>query len=226
MDRITHQSRGQRGYGSTSSLRNDSLKHTQKHERRREESNQETKLPGSGGLSGQAGRTVRKGHEDCPAGYRGLSAPLPRTVRSEPRTVLKRQQNLQRRTANNGPSAGSTRTVRGEHADCPPGTRGLSAQYTRTVRNLAQPKLETTTDRKQTRARTRRTRDEHARRGPFARSTRTVRKAWTEQKTARPRKSTLPIHHRISQTVEAVETRVWGHEKNQPRMLYPKNFTS
>jgi hypothetical protein len=26
--------------------------------------------------------------------------------------------------------------------------------------------------------------------------------------------------------VEAVETRVWGQEKRQPRMLYPKNFTS
>jgi hypothetical protein len=126
MDRITHQSPRQRGYGSTSSLRNDSLKHTQKHERRREESNQETKLPGSGGLSGQAGRTVRKGHADCPAGYRGLSAPLRQTVRPEPRTVRKRQQNLQRRTANNRPSAGSTRTVRQAPADSPPGTRGPS----------------------------------------------------------------------------------------------------
>jgi hypothetical protein len=126
MDRITHQPPRQQGYGSTSSLRNDSLKHTRKHGRRREESNQETKLPGSGGLSGQAGRTVRKGRADCPAGYRGLSAPLPRTVRPEPRTVRKRQQNLQRRTAYNGPSAGSTRTVRSAPVDCPPGTRGPS----------------------------------------------------------------------------------------------------
>jgi hypothetical protein len=102
------------------------LKHTRKHERRREESNQGTKLPGSGGLSCQAGRTVRKGRADCPAGYRGLSAPLPRTVRPEPRTVRKRQQNLPRCTADNGPSAGSTRTVRQAPADCPPGTRGLS----------------------------------------------------------------------------------------------------
>jgi hypothetical protein len=126
MDGITHQPPRQQGYGSTSSLRNDSLKHTRKHERRREESNQETKLPGSGGLSGQAGRTVHKGRADCPAGSRGLSAPLPRTVRPEPRTVRKRQQNLQRRTANNGPSTGSTRTVRQAPADCPPGTRGPS----------------------------------------------------------------------------------------------------
>jgi hypothetical protein len=87
MDRITHQRPRQQGYESTSSLRNDSLKHTRKHERRREESNQGTKLPGTGGLSSQVGRTVRKGRVDCPAGYRGLSAPLPRTVRPEPRTV-------------------------------------------------------------------------------------------------------------------------------------------
>jgi hypothetical protein len=126
MDRITHQSPRQRGYESTSSLRNDSLKHTRKHERRREESNQGTKLPGSGGLSGQAGRTVRKGRADCPVGYRGLSAPLPRTIGPEQRTVRKRQQNLQRRTTNNGPSAGSTRTVREAPTDCPPGTRGPS----------------------------------------------------------------------------------------------------
>jgi hypothetical protein len=126
MDRITHQSPRQQVYGSTSSLRNDSLKHMRKHERRREESNQETKQPGSGGLSGQAGRTVCKGHADCPAGYRGLSAPLPRTVQPEPRTVRKRQQILQRRIANNGPSAGCTRTVHQAPADCPPGTRGPS----------------------------------------------------------------------------------------------------
>jgi hypothetical protein len=119
MDRITHQSPRQRGYGSTSSLRNDSSKHTRKHERR-EESNQETKLPASGGLSGQAGRTVRKGRADCPAGYRGQSAPLLRTVRPEPWTVRKRHQNHQRRTTNNGPSAGSTRTVRQAPADRPP----------------------------------------------------------------------------------------------------------
>jgi hypothetical protein len=123
MDRITHESPRQRGYGSTSSLRNDSMKHTWKHERRKEVSNQETKMPGFGGLSGQAGRTVRKGRAESPSGYRRLSAPLSRTVRPELRTVRKRQQNLQRRTANNGPSAGSTRTVRQAPADCPPGTR-------------------------------------------------------------------------------------------------------
>jgi hypothetical protein len=83
MDRITHQSPRQRGYGSTSILRNDSLKHTRKHEKGREESNQEAKLTASGGPSGQAGRTVRDGRADRLAGYRRLSAPLPRTVRPE-----------------------------------------------------------------------------------------------------------------------------------------------
>jgi hypothetical protein len=79
MDQITHQPSRQ-GYGSTSSLRNDSLKHTRKHERRREESNQGTKLSASGGLSGQAGRTVRKGRADSPARCRGQSARDTRTV--------------------------------------------------------------------------------------------------------------------------------------------------
>jgi hypothetical protein len=140
MDRITHQSPRQRGYGSTSSLRNDSLKHTRKHERRRKESNKGTKLPASSRLSGQAGRTVRKGRADCPAWYRGLSAPLPWTVRPEPRTVRKRHQNLQRRTANNGPSAGSTRTVRQAPADPPPSTRGPSE--TSPNQNSKPPRIE------------------------------------------------------------------------------------
>jgi hypothetical protein len=140
MDRIKHQSPRQRGYGSISSLRNDSLKHTWKHERRREESNQGTKQPGSGGLSGQVGRTVRKGRVDCPAGYLGLSAPLPWTVWPELQTVRKRQQNLQGRTTNNGPSAWSTRTVRQAPADCPPGTRGPSE--TSPNQNSKTPRME------------------------------------------------------------------------------------
>jgi hypothetical protein len=153
MDRITHQPPRQQGYGSTSSLRNDSLKHTWKHERRREESNQGTKLPGTGGLSDQVGRTVRKGHTDCLAGYRGLSTPVPRTVR--PRAVDRPLNPTEPPVANP-----EKRIVRGEHADCPPGTRGLSAWHTRTVRNLVQRKLKATTDRKRRGARTRRTHDE------------------------------------------------------------------
>jgi hypothetical protein len=48
----------------------------------------------------------------------------------------------------------------------------------------------------------------------------------TELKPARLRGSTSPIYHQISQTVEAVETKVWGHDMRQPGMLYPKTFAS
>jgi hypothetical protein len=164
-----------------------------------------------GGLSARATRTVRQCTADCPHRYgepsgqgRGLSVKANRTSSIEPRKM-----------------------------DRPRGARGLSARHPRTVRPLLrtvrnhfQPKLETKTDRKRSRARTWRTREEHCTRGPSAWPSRTVRQARTELKTARPRKSTLPIHHRISQTIESVETRVWGHVKRQPRMLYPKNFVS
>jgi hypothetical protein len=126
MDRITNQSPRQRDYASTSSLRNNSLKHTQKHERRRGESNQGTKQRGSGGPSGQKGRTVRTGHADCPARCRGLSPPAPRTVRHRAADCPKKQTEPPVATPNNGPSAGSTRTVRQSPADCPTGTRGPS----------------------------------------------------------------------------------------------------
>jgi hypothetical protein len=120
MDRITHQSPRQQGYGSTSSLRNDSFKHTRKHEKGREESNQEAKLTGSGGPSGQEGRTVRPGLADRPACFRGPSAPTPRTVR--PYAADCPLNHTEPTEAHHEP-----RTVRGEHADCPPGTRGPSA---------------------------------------------------------------------------------------------------
>jgi hypothetical protein len=96
MEWITHQSPKQRGYGSTSSPRNDSLKHTRKHERRREESNQRAKQPGSGGpsagqggLSAMAARTVRQGTADCPHPCPDCPAwaadrPLKRTEPPEP----------------------------------------------------------------------------------------------------------------------------------------------
>jgi hypothetical protein len=135
MDRITHQSPRQRGYGSTSSLRNDSLKHTRQHERRRKESNQLTKQPSSGGLSGQVGRTVRKGRADCPAGYRGLSAPLSRTVRSECELSEKAT-----RASRDAPRI----------TDRPRGAHGLSARHPRTVRpaHADRPKLHPTKTRK------------------------------------------------------------------------------
>jgi hypothetical protein len=147
MDRITHQSPRQRGYESTSSLRNDSLTHTRKHERRREESNQETKQPGSAGLSGHAGRIIRKGRADCPAGYRGLSAPLLRTVRPEPRTTEKATRTSRdapritnRPRGARGVSARHPRTVRQALADCPPNTRGPSE--TSPNKNSKTPQIE------------------------------------------------------------------------------------
>jgi hypothetical protein len=120
MDRITRQSPRQRGYGSTSSLRNDSSKHTRKHEKGREESNQEAKHTGSGGPSVQEGRTVRTSHADRPACYRGLSAHTPRTVRPYAADRPIKNTEPPETTPNNGPSAGRTRTVRQAPADCPP----------------------------------------------------------------------------------------------------------
>jgi hypothetical protein len=212
MDRITHQSPRQRGYGSTSSLRNDSLKHTRKHEKEREESNQEANHSASGGPSGQARRTVRDGP-------RGPSGRVPRTVRTLAADCPARAADRPLKRTEPPVANLEKRTVRGEHADCPPGTRGPSTRYTRTVRNFVQPKLKATTVRNEKRARTRRTPDEQHPRGPSADTTRTVRPSRTEQKNARPRRSTPPNHHRIYQTVEAVETRVWGLEKLHTRML-------
>jgi hypothetical protein len=100
MERITHPSPRQQGFGSTSSLRNDSLKHTQKHERREGGIEPRSKaarlwrtvLPGGAdcphgprGQSGQVPRTVRKGHADRPARCRGQSVKGNRTTRNEPR---------------------------------------------------------------------------------------------------------------------------------------------
>jgi hypothetical protein len=126
MDRITHQSPRQQGYGSTSSLRNDSLKHTRKHERK------------EGGIeprnkAARLWRTVRPGGTDCPHRPRGLSGLLPRTVRTRTADRLALSRGLSEKAnrtsssdPNNRPSAGSTRTVRQAPADCPPGTRGPS----------------------------------------------------------------------------------------------------
>jgi hypothetical protein len=149
-------------------------------------------------------RTVRKGHADRLARSHGLSVKDNRTTRTDPKKT-------DRPRRSGGPSA--------RVLDRPLLKLGPSA-------NRLQRKPKAKPDRKQRRARTRRTREEHAARGPSATASRTVRAARTEQKTSRPRGSTLPNHHRISQTVEAVKTRVWGHERHQLRMLYPKKFAS
>jgi hypothetical protein len=113
MDRITHQSPRQRGYGSTSSLRNDSLKHTRKHKRRKgriEPRNKALRL----------WRTVRPGGADRPHGPRGPSGLLPRTVRPYATDRPKKLTEPPEMTPNNGPSAGNTRTVHQAPADRPP----------------------------------------------------------------------------------------------------------
>jgi hypothetical protein len=188
------------------------LKHTRKHKNGMKESNQEAKDTGSGGPSGQEGRTVRTGHADRPACCRGPSAPTPRTVRPYVVDRPINTQNHQRRTANKGPSAGSTRTVRHAPADRPPSTRGPSG--TSSNQNSKTPRIESEAEQEH---------EEHAtntrgadrppgRRGPSTRH-------GQSRKIARPRRSTPPNHHRISQTVEAVKTRVWGLEKRHTRML-------
>jgi hypothetical protein len=148
MDRITHQSPRQQGYGSTSSIRNDSLKHTRKHERKEGGIEPKRKVA-------RLWRTVRAGGADCPHRPRGLSGLLPRTVctRTADRPALSRGLSVKaNRTSSSEPRKrtvrGSTRTVRQTPADCPPGTRGLSAPLMRTVRNFVQPKLKTKMDRK------------------------------------------------------------------------------
>jgi hypothetical protein len=179
MDRITHQPPRQQGYGSISSLMNDSLRHTGKHERK------------EGGIeprskTARLWQSVWPGGADCPHEPSGPSAKVPQTVRTGTADRPAWAADCPLKPTEPPEANPEKRTVRGEHADCPPGTRGLSARHTWTVQNFAQPKLENTTDRKQSRARTRRTHDEHARRGPSATSTRTVRALRTELKTAGP----------------------------------------
>jgi hypothetical protein len=63
------------GYGSTSSLTNDSLKHTRKHEKKEGAIEPKSK-------AARLWRTVRPGRADCPRWPRGPSGRVPRTVRT------------------------------------------------------------------------------------------------------------------------------------------------
>jgi hypothetical protein len=120
MDRITHQSPRQRGYESTSSIRNDSLKHTWKHERRKGGIEPRSKAhrlwrtvrPDRADRPRWAARTVRQGTANCPHPCRGLSG------------------------LSHGPSVKSNRTSSGtpRTTDRPRGARGLSARHPRTIR--------------------------------------------------------------------------------------------
>jgi hypothetical protein len=119
MDRITHQPPRQQGYGSTSSLRNDSLKHTRKHERRKEGIEPKSK-------AARLWRTVRPGEADCPHRPRGLSGLLPRTVHTC---------TADRPALIHGLSVEANRTSSSEprKIDRLRGARGLSARHPRTV---------------------------------------------------------------------------------------------
>jgi hypothetical protein len=219
MDRVTHQLPRQRGYGSTSSLKNDSLKHTRKHKRKERGIELRSK-------AARHWRTVPPGGADCPHRSRRQSGQEPRTVRPGDTDSPARSC---------GQSVKANITTRDEpgKTDCPRGPGGLSApDPNRPLLNLGpsanrlQQKPKTKPDQKRRRARTRRTREEHCTHGLSARDTRTIHALQTEAKTARPHGSTPPTHHRISQMVEAEETRVWGQDMHQTRMLYPKNFAS
>jgi hypothetical protein len=219
MDRITHQSPRQHGYGSTSSLRNDSLKHTRKHERK------------VGGIeprnkAARLWRTVRPDGADCPQIPRRQSGQVPRTVRKD---------HADRPARSHGPFVKANRTTRTDprKTDRPRRPGGPSARVPDRPllklgpsANWLQRKPKTKPDQMEANQEHEEHHDELPGCGSSTTPSRTVHALRTEQKTARPRRSTPPIHHRISQTVEAVKTRVWGHEKRQPRMLYPKNFAS
>jgi hypothetical protein len=153
MDGITHQSPRPRGYGSTSSLRNDSLKHTRKHESRRRGIEPR-------GKAHRLWRSVRPGGADRPHWPRGPSGLKPRTVRANPTdcSALRR-----------GPSIKAHITTRSDprKTDRPPRPGGPSAWVADRPllklgpsANQLQQKPKTKTDREQRRARTRRTRDE------------------------------------------------------------------
>jgi hypothetical protein len=136
MDRITHQSPRQQGYGSTSSLRNDSLKHTRKDEGK--EGGIEPKSKAA-----RLWRIVQPGGADCPHEPRGLSTKVPQIVRTGMADRPAWATDCPFKPTEPPVANPDKRTVCGEHADRPPGTRGLSAPLLRTVRNFFQLKLKT-----------------------------------------------------------------------------------
>jgi hypothetical protein len=111
-----HQSPRQRSYGSTTSPRNDSLKHTRKHWRR---SKGTEKL----GKFLRTSRTVRLAAADCPPRWGGLSGRQTQTVCSTKETSSRKPTVLSKQ------SAERSATPRGLSA-----SRGLSAKNAQTVR--------------------------------------------------------------------------------------------
>jgi hypothetical protein len=98
------------------------LKHTQKHKKRK------------GGIEPRSKahrlwRTVRPGEADCPHGPRGPSANVQRTVREGTADRPAWAADCPLNPTEPPEANPEKRTVRGEHADCPPGTHGPSARY-------------------------------------------------------------------------------------------------
>jgi hypothetical protein len=211
MDRITHQSPRPRGYGSTSSLMNDSLKHTRKHERRRRGIEPR-------GKAHRLWRTVRSGGADRPHWPRGPSGLMPRTVLANPADCPALRRGPFVKAHRTTRSDREKRTVRQGRADRPRGSRTVrysSADYPQTCCNKNQKPNRIESKARKNTTNTRRTL-----------AARTVLQHPADcppgadrAENARPRKSTPPNHYRISQTVEAMETRVWGPEKRHTRML-------
>jgi hypothetical protein len=116
MDRITLHSPRHRGYGSTSSLRNDFLKHMRKHEKRK------------GGIeprikAASLWRTVRPGRADCLRWPRGPSGRVPRTVRTLAADCPARAADRPLKRTEPPEPTREKRTVREGQADRPRGSR-------------------------------------------------------------------------------------------------------
>jgi hypothetical protein len=156
MDRITHQSPRQRGYGSTSSLRNDSLKHTREHQRKKggieprskAHSLWRTVRPDRADRPRWAARTVWQGTADCPHPCRGLSglsrgpsvksnrtsSGTPRTTDRPPNTcgpseTSSNQNSKPRRIETKREQELEEHGTNTCGADRPPGGRGPSARH-------------------------------------------------------------------------------------------------
>jgi hypothetical protein len=147
-------------------------------------------------------RTVRKGHADRPARSHGPSVKSNRTTRTDPRKTDRPRR----------PGEPSARVPDRPLLKLGPSANRLQRKPKKIGSNGNKPR---------TRRTPRRTRTSRTIRRQLADCPRR-----TELKPARPRRSTPPIHHRISQMVEAVETKVWGHDMRQPRKLYRKNYVS
>jgi hypothetical protein len=135
MDRIIHQSPRQQGYGSTSSLRNDSLKHTQKQSCQALADCPQRR----GGLSAKAARTVRQGITNSPHPCRGPSSLSRGLFEKGNRTSRDALRITDRPRGARGLSAKHPRTVRPEHADhpkpCPMKTQSHDGSKTKASKN-------------------------------------------------------------------------------------------